>query len=103
MRKFPSAPFGATQWNDSQLTTYLFNSDHITELNSAKPKQPFFFLKPPSSILPPNSGPVLQPAGVDVHFEVELGLVIGKEVRDLDPEDTQGALDAIECELLAFL
>jgi 2-keto-4-pentenoate hydratase/2-oxohepta-3-ene-1,7-dioic acid hydratase in catechol pathway len=31
-----------------------------------------------------------------MHYEVELGLVMGKTVRDLDPEDTQGALDAIE-------
>jgi len=31
-----------------------------------------------------------------MHYEVELGLVIGKTVRDLDPNDTQGAMDAIE-------
>jgi acylpyruvate hydrolase len=71
-------------------------SDHIKELNNARPKQPFFFLKPPSSILAPNEGPFLRPRGVKVHYEVELGLVIGKTVRDLDEKDTQGALDAIE-------
>lgn len=31
-----------------------------------------------------------------MHFEVELGLVIGKTVRDLHPDDTKGAMDAIE-------
>lgn len=31
-----------------------------------------------------------------VHYEVELGLIMGKTVRDLDPEDTKGAMDAIE-------
>jgi acylpyruvate hydrolase len=31
-----------------------------------------------------------------LHYEVELGVVIGKTVRDLDESDTQGALDAIE-------
>jgi hypothetical protein len=31
-----------------------------------------------------------------MHFEIELALVIGKTVRDLNPEDTKGALDAIE-------
>lgn len=31
-----------------------------------------------------------------MHYEVELGLVMGKTVRDLDPEDTKGAMDAIE-------
>jgi 2-keto-4-pentenoate hydratase/2-oxohepta-3-ene-1,7-dioic acid hydratase in catechol pathway len=30
-----------------------------------------------------------------VHYEVELGLVIGKTLKDLDPEDHQGALDSI--------
>ncbi|KAF9735807.1 hypothetical protein PMIN03_005794 [Paraphaeosphaeria minitans] len=77
-------------------------ADHITELNSARPKQPFFFLKPPSSILLPGAGPVLRPRGVTMHYEVELGLVMGKTVRDLDPEDTQGAMDAIAGYLLAI-
>lgn len=31
-----------------------------------------------------------------MHFEVELGVIMGKTVRDLDPQDTKGALDAIE-------
>ncbi|KAJ4345540.1 uncharacterized protein N0V89_011673 [Didymosphaeria variabile] len=77
-------------------------ADHIAELNSARPKQPFFFLKPPSSILLPGAGPVLRPRGVTMHYEVELGLVMGKTLRDLDPEDTKGAMDAIEGYLLAI-
>ncbi|KAF2799096.1 hypothetical protein K505DRAFT_295169 [Melanomma pulvis-pyrius CBS 109.77] len=77
-------------------------ADHIKELNSARPKQPFFFLKPPSAILLPGAGPVLRPKGVIMHYEVELALVMGKTVRDLHPEDTKGALDAIEGYLLAI-
>jgi len=53
-------------------------ADHITELNSARPAQPFFFLKPPSSILLPNKGPIIRPRGVNLHHEVELGIVIGE-------------------------
>ena len=71
-------------------------ADHIKELSSATPKQPFFFLKPPSSILLPGAGPVLRPRGVIMHYEVELGLVMGKTIRDLHPEGTKGAMDAIE-------
>ncbi|MCJ1252625.1 hypothetical protein MMC24_000431 [Lignoscripta atroalba] len=71
-------------------------ADHVTELNNVRPKQPFFFLKPPSSILPPKSGPVLRPKGIKLHYEVELGLVMGKEVRDLDASDEKGAMDAID-------
>lgn len=83
----------------STITDYAgWYSDHITELNNTAPKQPFFFLKPPSSILTPGSGPVLRPKGVSLHYEVELGLVIGKTLRDLDPNDDKGALEAIQSE-----
>lgn len=30
-----------------------------------------------------------------MHYEVELGLIMGKTVRELHPEDTKGAMDAI--------
>ena len=76
--------------------TNKLHRDHITELNSARPKQPFFFLKPPSSILPPGAGPVIRPKGVDLHFEVELALILGKQVKDLEASDEKGALDSIE-------
>ncbi|KAK2770388.1 hypothetical protein FQN52_006910 [Onygenales sp. PD_12] len=77
-------------------------ADHISELNNVRPKQPFFFLKPPTSLLTPGSGPVLRPNGVKLHYELELGLVIGKKVRDLDPRDEKGALDAIAGYILAI-
>lgn len=74
----------------------ILSSDHITELSSARPKQPFFFLKPASSILAPGEGPVIRPKGVDLHYEVELALIIGKRVKDLEADDEKGAMDAIE-------
>ncbi|EFE44848.1 hypothetical protein TRV_00399 [Trichophyton verrucosum HKI 0517] len=70
-------------------------ADHIAELNNSKPKQPFFFLKPPSSLLIPGAGPVLRPKGVKLHYEVELGLIMGSRLRDHDPKDVKGALDSI--------
>ncbi|KAL2023473.1 hypothetical protein VTK56DRAFT_2469 [Thermocarpiscus australiensis] len=77
-------------------------ADHITELNSARPKQPFFFLKPTSSILLPGEGPVIRPRGVDLHYEVELALIMGKRLKDLNPEDEKAALDAIESYALSI-
>lgn len=65
-------------------------------MQNTKPKQPFFFLKPPSSILPPGAGPVIRPRGVDLHYEVELALVMGKRVKDLEASDEKGALESIE-------
>ncbi|KAJ4307551.1 hypothetical protein N0V94_009693 [Neodidymelliopsis sp. IMI 364377] len=75
---------------------------HIAELSSATPKQPFFFLKPSSSILLPGAGPVLRPRGVDMHYEVELGLVLGKTLKDLKEDDEEGALGAIAGYLLTI-
>lgn len=57
-------------------------ADHITELNNSRPTQPFFFLKPPSSMLLPGRGPILAPRGVNCHYEVELALVMGRTVKD---------------------
>lgn len=80
--------------------TLIGESDHITELNNTTPKQPFFFLKPASAILCPGEGPVLRPKGTNLHYEVELALVMGKTLRDHDPNDEQGALDAIHSQSL---
>ncbi|KJZ73653.1 hypothetical protein HIM_06986 [Hirsutella minnesotensis 3608] len=77
-------------------------AEHVAELQNAKPKQPFFFLKPPSSILLPGEGPCLRPRGVVMHFEVELALIMGKTLRDLRPDDEQGALDAIDAYAVAI-
>lgn len=71
-------------------------SDHVAELNNVRPKQPFFFLKPTTSILAPGEGPVIRPKGVDLHYEVELALIIGKRIKDLEASDEKAALDAIE-------
>ncbi|KAE9972854.1 hypothetical protein BLS_008324 [Venturia inaequalis] len=79
-------------------------ADHITELKNTAPKQPFFFLKPPTTLLPPKSGPVLLPRGVKTHFEVELGLVMGKKVTDFDEQVSgeKGAVGLIESYVLAI-
>jgi hypothetical protein len=42
---------------------------------------------------------VIRPKGVNLHYEVELALILGKRVRDLNEQDEQAALDAIESEL----
>ncbi|AEO53211.1 hypothetical protein MYCTH_2294243 [Thermothelomyces thermophilus ATCC 42464] len=77
-------------------------ADHIAELNSARPKQPFFFLKPTTSILLPGEGPVIRPRGIDLHYEVELALILGKRLKDLNAQDEQAAMDAIESYALSI-
>ena len=51
-------------------------------------------------MLLPGEGPVLRPAGVTMHFEIELAVVMGKTVRDL--RDGDDWLSAIESYLLAI-
>ncbi|PWW78808.1 hypothetical protein C7212DRAFT_349372 [Tuber magnatum] len=68
-------------------------ADHIKELGNERPKEPFYFLKPASSILHPGQGPILAPRGVDLHYEVELGVVIGRTADELQPSE---ALDAVK-------
>ncbi|KAL2184546.1 hypothetical protein L209DRAFT_758083 [Thermothelomyces heterothallicus CBS 203.75] len=77
-------------------------ADHIAELNNARPKQPFFFLKPTTSILLPGEGPVIRPRGIDLHYEVELALILGKRLKDLNAQDEQAAMDAIESYALSI-
>ncbi|KAK9383047.1 uncharacterized protein V2V93DRAFT_364112 [Kockiozyma suomiensis] len=71
--------------------------DHVLELNNAKPTAPFFFLKPPSSMLLPGKGPILAPTGVNCHYEVELALVFEKTMKDYEykGKDEKAALS--EC------
>ncbi|VEU21099.1 DEKNAAC101997 [Brettanomyces naardenensis] len=77
---------------------------HIKELNNAKPTEPFFFLKPTSAVLKPGDGPILIPNGALAHHEIELACIIGKKLKDLDPENfgPEDALDAIDGYALAI-
>lgn len=76
---------------------------HIKELNNKAPSQPFFFLKPSSSILKPEAGPFLVPKGVIVHHEVELGIVLNKSLKNLPSSfSDEEALTAIDGYFLAI-
>ena len=79
------------------------NSDHITELGNQRPSKPFYFLKPPSSIYPrpginkpreKGKDVIFIPHDVNVHYEVELGIImkhalwnLGHSRKTLSPED----------------
>ncbi|KAL1916929.1 uncharacterized protein VTP21DRAFT_5126 [Calcarisporiella thermophila] len=63
-------------------------SEHAKELGNAIPTKPFFFLKPTSSYLA-IGGKIEIPKGCEVHHEVELGVVIGKEGRDIKSDQAE--------------
>ncbi|KAF9026703.1 hypothetical protein BDZ89DRAFT_1067367 [Hymenopellis radicata] len=58
---------------------------HIAEMKSATSVEPWFFLKPTTSYLQ-NGGTVEIPNGVDMHHEVELGVVIGRGGKNISSE-----------------
>jgi 2-keto-4-pentenoate hydratase/2-oxohepta-3-ene-1,7-dioic acid hydratase in catechol pathway len=39
---------------------------------------------------------VLQPRGVTLHYEVELACIVGREVRNMNTDDEEEALDAVD-------
>lgn len=56
-------------------------SDHAHETGQAIPREPILFLKATSSIVGPNDDVVLPPGAEKGDWEVELGIVIGREAR----------------------
>lgn len=52
--------------------------EHARELGNEVPPEPLIFSKPPSSILPPGGKIVRPRLSQNVHYEGELGVVIGK-------------------------
>jgi 2-keto-4-pentenoate hydratase/2-oxohepta-3-ene-1,7-dioic acid hydratase in catechol pathway len=59
-------------------------TDHAKEVNLPLPAEPLFFIKAPSAICGPDD-PIVTPRGATkLDYEVELGVVIGRDARYLD-------------------
>ena len=59
---------------------------HAEELGHDVPKEPLVFLKPNTSVVGPYDPVVYPRQSSNVHFEGELGIVIGRICRDVPPE-----------------
>ncbi len=66
---------------------------HAAELGNDVPTEPLIFLKPPSSIIGAGEAIVIPPVSERVDFEGEIGVVIGKEARNVS---AQSAWDVVE-------
>ena len=56
-------------------------TDHAAEVGMALPKEPTLFIKAPSAICGPD-GPIVRPrSSVKLDYEVELGVVMGRDAR----------------------
>ncbi|MBV9342011.1 MAG: fumarylacetoacetate hydrolase family protein, partial [Acidobacteria bacterium] len=61
--------------------------EHASELGHAVPREPLIFLKPPSALLDPGARIVRPRISSRVHYEGELGVVIGKRCRHVLPDE----------------
>lgn len=70
-------------------------SEHAKELGHDIPKEPMFFLKPPSSIITSGDAIRLPKQSKQVEHEGEIGLIIGKRLRHAASRDAKAAIRGI--------
>lgn len=61
--------------------------DHAIEAGLTPPESPIIFLKAPSAICGPNDNTVQPRGSTKLDWEVELGVVIGRQARDVSEQD----------------
>lgn len=68
--------------------------DHAAETGAAIPTEPVVFMKDPSTIVGPDDTVLVPRRSVKTDWEVELGVVIGREARYLESPDAAAAVIA---------
>ncbi|MFH5800709.1 fumarylacetoacetate hydrolase family protein [Haladaptatus sp. CMAA 1911] len=72
-------------------------ADHAAESGMDIPERPLLFLKPPNSVAG-HGDTVTLPAGKEqVEYEAELGVVIGKQCRNVAAEDADSVIEGYTC------
>lgn len=66
--------------------------DHVRETGAAVPKEPVLFMKATSTIMGATDSIVIPPGATKVDWEVELGVVIGSQAKNVSERD---ALDYV--------
>jgi ureidoglycolate lyase len=62
-------------------------ADHAAETGAAIPAEPILFAKATSAIIGPNDDVIIPKNAIKPDWEVELGIIIGKEARYVDEAD----------------
>ena len=71
--------------------------EHARELANEVPDVPIIFFKPPTSLIGPGDTILLPDVSQRVEFEAEIGVVIGKRIRNADPNAAERAIDGFTC------
>jgi 2-keto-4-pentenoate hydratase/2-oxohepta-3-ene-1,7-dioic acid hydratase in catechol pathway len=70
-------------------------ADHAKELGNDVPKEPLIFLKPPSSLIGDGDSVVLPPQSKQVDHEGEIGVVIGRRMCRVSPQEAENGIQGI--------
>lgn len=70
---------------------------HAEELGMPVPEEPLLFLKPPSAIVAAGEAIVLPEMSRQVEFEAELGIVIGRQCRNVRESEALGCVCGYTC------
>lgn len=106
--EFPAAPAGKVHrvgdvrllapCEPSKVVAVGLNyRDHAEELGMPVPEDPILFLKPPSSVIGPGEAIVLPAMSSRVDHEAELGIVISRRARHIEPADARKHILGYTC------
>jgi 2-keto-4-pentenoate hydratase/2-oxohepta-3-ene-1,7-dioic acid hydratase in catechol pathway len=70
---------------------------HAREMGNEVPAVPMLFLKPPSAVIAPGDPIVLPSQSVQVEHEAEIGVVIGRRIRRVTPDEAAAAIRGYTC------
>jgi len=71
--------------------------DHAEEVKLKLPEEPLMFLKPSTAVIGPGDSIVIPPMSQRVDYEGELGVVIGKEAKNVSEEDAENYIAGYVC------
>src|SRR6266700_3702609 len=71
--------------------------EHAKELGNEVPSEPLIFLKPPSSLIASRDSIVYPTTSQNVHFEGELGVVIGARARHVPAAEAEKYIFGYSC------
>jgi 2-keto-4-pentenoate hydratase/2-oxohepta-3-ene-1,7-dioic acid hydratase in catechol pathway len=70
---------------------------HARELGNEVPERPMLFFKPPSALVPSGAPIVLPAASTRVEYEGEIGVVVGRPLRNATPAESEAAIRGFIC------
>ena len=71
--------------------------EHARELGNELPKVPIIFFKPPTALIGPGDTILLPDVSQRVEFEAEIGVVIGRRIRNADQDLAERAISGYTC------